>query len=222
MGWWKEAGLTLGDGPADRFDDCLNEVQDSQPFSLATFLWALDQAFRRNPAAFVLDSQGHTAAFVALPEDGGAQIEPARGSVKQVEACQAALEAIALEYSESGLERLPSLSELLANAAFVLRPLVPTVVFADPDFRLGRIACSQKPEEILLLEVRWRELAPLLEQSGLTRDPDALPQPTNPPEFASWTRQPDLGLELDSVTFDHLARHLERTVVGHGRARRDE
>lgn len=32
---------------------------------------------------------------------------------------------------------------------------------------------------------------------GLARDPDAIAQPSSPPVFASWTRHPDFGLELD-------------------------
>lgn len=77
-------------------------------------------------------------------------------------------------------------------AAYVLVPALPLPpALIEEGWKDGEQANAVVPVAAFALIDR---LMPLF---GLTRDPDAIAQTSSPPVFASWTRHPDFGLELD-------------------------
>jgi hypothetical protein len=205
MGWWNESGMTIGDGPADRLAEVVAGAEEG--LSLAAALAAFQAALRRNATAYVGDPEALEATLVAHARDGSSCLPDAAASDSLVDAFQDAIEASAMEYRESQLERPPTTAELLETLAFVLRPLVPDPVAAPPGFELHHIVLGAdaetdadlvRPSQRIVLppSVSWREVERAVLALGVVRDADAIPQP-EPPDFASWTSQPGLELEVD-------------------------
>jgi HEAT repeat len=217
MGWWSESGMTIGDGPADRVAAVVAEA--GERLSLAAALAGFQAALRRNAAAYVGDPEALASAVVARARDGRSC--PAEGipADSLADAFQDAIEASAMEYRESELERLPTTAELLETLAFVLRPLVPGPVAAPPGFELHHIGVEAgagteadwaRPSQRIVLpqSLSWQRVESAVLALGLVRDADAAPQP-EPPHFASWTRQPGLDLEIDWHAPPQQPRWLE-------------
>jgi hypothetical protein len=196
MGWWRErTGDLIGDAPADRVSGFLSRAGEEGPLALDTVLGAIDRALRRNPPYFVADPESVDGQLAAHPASGPALWQTSEPPGSLVEGCHDALEEIAVDYLDNSLETLPTCAELLATFRFVLAPLVPGTVTAPPEFELRRIA-YETGDRRLVTGVPLSCLEVILADFGLSRDPDALPQ-RDPPEFASWTRHPDLSLEVD-------------------------
>ncbi|TIX49621.1 hypothetical protein [Alteraurantiacibacter aquimixticola] len=197
MGWWRKNGLALGDDPADAVGDCLDRILQRQPTILSELLGAIDAALRRNPGEFVSDPLPRLGSLVAIADSRADPVSAQPAPEWMIDECHSALETIAMHYRDSGHDRVPTLAELLETFAFVLRPLVPVAVLAEPGFALAKLEYGDGATEVRIAGVGWRGLEAVLEQWQLRRDPDAVPQGADPPAFASWTRQPDLGLEVD-------------------------
>jgi hypothetical protein len=197
MGWWRDkTGDLIGDGPADHISDFLAEVGGEAPLSLATVLAALDGALRRNPAQFVADPDGVDGTLAAHDTGGAVLVWQSRDvPADLVEGCHGLLEAIAIDYLDNSLEALPTCSEVLASFCFVLGPRVPDTVTAPPGVDLFRIAYIRGNRRFVR-DVQLADLERIADGFGLERDRDAIPQDKTP-GFASWTRHPDLGLEVD-------------------------
>ena len=184
MGWWRENGELIGDGPADRLSDFLRDVGKGRAPALKSVLAALDRALRRNPPQFVRDPEAVGGLIAAYPPDGPLLWQAREVPGELVERCHGALEEIAVDYLDNSLETLPTVAELLATFRFVLRPLVPAKVSAPPGFALVRIAYAHG-ERRLVTGVGLACLDRFLAGYGLTRDRDAVPQ-KDPAKFASW------------------------------------
>lgn len=195
MGWWRENGDLLGDGPADRVSEFLSDAAETGPLTLDSVLAALDQALRRNPAHFVTDPKTVEGLLAAYPSEGPAVWQAPDVAAALVEACQDTLERIAVDFLDNALETLPTCAELLSTFRFVLAPRLPGEVAAPAGFDLRRISYAPG-QRALVTDIDLACLEHVLADFGMTRDPDGVPQ-GDPPEFASWTRHPDLSLEVD-------------------------
>ncbi|WP_299628735.1 hypothetical protein [uncultured Tateyamaria sp.] len=217
MGWWREkSGDLIGDGPADRIADLLSGDFGETTLSLATILASLDSALRRNPAQFVTDPQNVGGELAAHDASSDAVIWQAHDApYALVERCHETLEAIAMDYLDNSLEALPTCSEVLSNVRFALVTHIPTTVTAPPGFDLHRIA-YMPGTRCLVRDVTLACVKRIAGDFGLTQDRDAVAQ-IDPPAFASWTRHPDLGLEVDWHADAAGVPHVE--IRGHSAPR---
>lgn len=159
--------------------DCAPQFVSPSPERQTGLLVRLAQASRRKTDA-ALDARGlgelGELLKQKLPEwlDGGAFVRVASW----------------LRLAASGIAAAP---DTALRLAYVLAPglaLPPALGSAGWSDAAAGTAILGRPGDFGKVE----QMAALL---GLTRDPDAIAQTSSPPEFASWTRHPDFGLELD-------------------------
>ena len=130
MGWWATGNNDdiIGDGPADIMTDALIDVVSrygrSPVLTLQELLDVLVAALRHNPESIVSDADNVTKIQVIAEVEK----EPGRLSSSASPAPDEdllrlfynAFEKIADEYQESGFNRKPRISELMATVNFVL------------------------------------------------------------------------------------------------------
>jgi hypothetical protein len=125
MGWWKdESGGIVGDLPADRIVQTMRAIAERSKPTLPQMLSIAAAAIARRPDALVSDHSNvpkQPAAHVLLRDGKRIDGDPSRPDAEAVNALWDQFEHIAADYLSTELERRPTLTELLASLAFVLR-----------------------------------------------------------------------------------------------------
>jgi hypothetical protein len=129
MGWWKSGGGEdiIGDGPADELLTAVKEIaaqaragQRSRP-TLPELVSIAAAAVARRPEALIENPQSvpkRPLARVLMRDGSQIDGDPAAPAV---DVLWSSFERSAAEYLSTELQRRPTLSELLAALAFVLR-----------------------------------------------------------------------------------------------------
>jgi len=159
--------------------DCAPPVVSPSPERQTELLVGLAQAsWRKTDAALDARVLGELGELLrqTVPEwlDGGAFVRVASW----------------LRLAASGIAAAPDTVLRLAYALVPGLALPPALGGAGWSDAAAGTAVLGRPGDFGKVE----QMAALL---GLTRDPDAVAQASSPPLFASWTRHPDFGLELD-------------------------
>ena len=196
MGWWHDKnGNLLGDAPIDRAGDWLDKLEAGGAVPLSSVLAAIDRALRRNASHFLVDPTSVAGRLGAYPKAGRADWQADDVDEDWVESCHEILDRIAIDYLDNGEETLPKCAELLQSFTFVVAPRIPERLLTHPDFDLQAIEYASS-EKAMVKNVRLEDLEPVLERFDVQRDADRQPQQSSE-AFVSWTRQPELSLEVD-------------------------
>jgi len=130
MGWWATGNNDdiIGDGPADIMTDALIDVVSrygrSPVLTLQELLDVLVAALRHNPESIVSDADNVTKIqVIAEVEKESGRLSSSASPAPDEDLLRLfydAFEKIADEYQESGFNRKPRISELMATVDFVL------------------------------------------------------------------------------------------------------
>jgi hypothetical protein len=157
VGWWKgEGGDIVGDLPVDRILGAMRGIAErataagKRKPTLPAMLAIAAAAAAHRPEVLISDPQEVPERPVArvLMRDGtwieGDRSQP---DAEVVSALWDQFRRVAVDYKDTELERLPTLSELLASLAFVLRVEGRKYLESPPRTKdIDRILLEQQPD----------------------------------------------------------------------------